>query len=287
MSDPKPSAFVWPPRTHDSLPQARPAAGSFSGRPPAISGSDSGHWWQSIERTWLGLVRPSLRERVAESGWTPDELDAFCHRCGVSLLPGQAIHLASGGCSACREHPAPWTQLIRLGRFEGVLRDGVLEAKFERNHAAVKMLGELLAVSLAGAMLSAGRSPDEAVLVPVPTTWWRTFRRGIDHSGRLAEAVGQVLGIPAERGLKRRNGRAQVGLSAETRRRNVHRTMSVRREMAFDRRLVIFVDDVITTGATLRECARAAETVARPTGGGEREVWGLVAAAAEGPGLGL
>ena len=291
--EPKPARFVWPPRTpgtpSGTPPPTTPATPQSASRGVHSIPADSRpSWWQSIERTWLGLLRPSLPERIAEACWIPDGPADHCHRCGISLGPGQAEHLAAAGCPRCREDPTPWSRITRLGRFEGVLRDAVLEAKFERNHVAVTMLGRLLAESLAAALLSEGRSPLDAVLVPIPTTRWRTFRRGIDHSGRLATQVGRLLTIPTAKLLTRRNGRAQVGLSAASRRRNVHGTMT---GSATNRPLIILVDDVITTGATLREACRAllaavppeshAEPPAECAAGQATELWALVAGAAE------
>ncbi len=282
MSEPsdKPR-FVWPPRQADP-PQPLANLPSSNAPPPT-----STLWWQAIERTWFGLTRASFAERLAESGWSPDGAADYCHRCGQSLLAGQARDIAAAGCSACRHDPTPWSQLVRLGPFDGVLRDGILEAKFEKSSGAASRLGRMMAHSLAGAMLSSGHSPTDAVLIPVPTTWWRTFRRGIDHSGRLARCVGSALGIPVSKSLGRKNTRAQVGLSAEARRRNVHRTMYLRTTVP-PARLLVFVDDVITTGATLRECVRACglkgpKADAKRAGG--PEIWTLVAAAAEGPAL--
>jgi len=291
MPPPKPTRFVWPPNAGSLGAPPAPTLTIPTGLRAAPPDADR-FWWQSIERTWLGLLRSSLHERIVEAGWEADEPDAYCHRCGASLRRAEAQHLGAGGCGRCRDDPTPWTRLVRLGRFDDVLRDGVLEAKFERNHSAIKVLGRAMAASLAGAMLSEGRSPVDTVLVPIPTTRWRTFRRGIDHSGRLARQIGWHLPIPTAHLLSRQNGRAQVGLTAESRRRNVHRTMSLRVPLAnapgsdtgsglpgSSVPLIVIVDDVITTGATLREACRALRSGLKPQR--DFEIWSVVAAAAE------
>jgi ComF family protein len=119
-----------------------------------------------------------------------------------------------------------------------------------------------VAERLAVAMLEQPRVVEllvpEAVLVPVPLHPRRARERGFNQ----AELLGQALARRVRRELvkdalvRRTNTTPQTGLSAAQRRRNVRRAFLVTRPARIDGRMVVLVDDVLTTGATARECAR-------------------------------
>lgn len=99
------------------------------------------------------------------------------------------------------------------------------------------------------------------MIVPVPVHWWRLWRRGYNQSALLARAVGKGLSIRVEFHAlkKKRLVHPQVGLSRNERLRNMKGVFSVDQKKA--RRLegakVLIIDDVLTTGATVNECAKA------------------------------
>jgi ComF family protein len=100
----------------------------------------------------------------------------------------------------------------------------------------------------------------DAVLVPVPLHRLRLFSRRYNQSTELARVLGALTGLPVDPGLvvRRKHTAQQVGLSGEARRRNLAGAFaahpdSIRRLRG---RRVILVDDVITTGATVRAVTR-------------------------------
>jgi predicted amidophosphoribosyltransferase len=100
-----------------------------------------------------------------------------------------------------------------------------------------------------------------ACAVPVPLHLWRRFRRGFNQAADLAG----WLGLPVVHALWRMRATVpQTGLTAAGRRRNVRGAFSTSpllshrvQETLITDRLVVLVDDVKTTGATLDACARA------------------------------
>jgi ComF family protein len=98
-------------------------------------------------------------------------------------------------------------------------------------------------------------APD--AVVPVPLHWWRRLRRGYNQSEALARGLARVLALPCRTSWLRRarHTPSQVGKSAEQRRANVRGAFRAARVPAGAS--VLLVDDVMTTGATASEAARA------------------------------
>lgn len=109
----------------------------------------------------------------------------------------------------------------------------------------------------------------DTVLLPVPLHIGRQFSRRYNQSTELARALGKLTGIPVDPVLVRRKRatRQQVGLSASARHRNVAGAFAPHPDLLLrlKGRRVIIVDDVITTGSTVK-----AITHALKTGGAER-----------------
>jgi ComF family protein len=114
------------------------------------------------------------------------------------------------------------------------------------------------------------------VLVGVPLHDDRAKHRGFNQAELLAAALARDGNLRVARGLVRtRNTRSQTDLSARDRRRNVRGAFAVTPNFPFKDATVVLVDDVATTGATLRECALTL------LAHGVREVRSITAARAE------
>jgi ComF family protein len=97
---------------------------------------------------------------------------------------------------------------------------------------------------------------DIDAVLPVPLHWRRKWRRGFNQAREIAGPVARQLGVPLLGGVRRvRATRPQSGLSAGQRRRNVRGAFVARGRCRS--RHVLIVDDVITTGATIAQLARA------------------------------
>jgi ComF family protein len=186
---------------------------------------------------------------------------AGCAAPGPPLCPRCARRLREPAALAWpdpvpRGLPPPFA----VGGYEGVLRSAVLAHKERGCLALARPLGAALAASVRAA---AGRHP--VALVPVPSTPRATRRRGHDPTARIAQAAARCLRaerveaevVPALR--HRRRARDQAGLSAAERIANLAGALEVRpgRRAQVAARRVVVVDDVITTGATAGEAARA------------------------------
>ncbi|MFA6043572.1 MAG: hypothetical protein WC718_01185 [Phycisphaerales bacterium] len=277
----KPTPVAWPPRPlpGDGVDRrgvdwtAPKRLGGAAARGASLDVSPvQPSWWGQVERAWLGLTKPPLAERAALCGWRADAPGEACVRCASSVGVFEADE---GGCPACRERRLPWARFVRLGEYDGLLQRVVCETKFTAWRRLGRDIGRLLGAQLADALERAGVEASRAMIVPVPTTFWRRMQRGIDHTWCIARGVRDVTGVEIVRGLTRANVASQASLPKTRRMANVRGTMRAR-GVDFSGRTVIVLDDVRTTGATMLEACRAlqrGEKTRRP-----REVWGAVAA---------
>ncbi len=95
--------------------------------------------------------------------------------------------------------------------------------------------------------------------MPVPVFWLKAWLRGVDHAGALAEEVARGLELPVRRLLARRRPTVAQGQarSPEERALQVRDAFAVRAPRRVRGRSLALVDDVVTSGATAQECARA------------------------------
>ncbi len=186
-----------------------------------------------------------------------------CQVCGSPLRgPPELVFT----CVPCRAKRPP-LRVRAFGRYDGRLREAVHALKYRKCLALADPLGTALAhVVLSDPLLAAAD-----VLVPVPLHPGRYSERGFNQAEEIGRVAARRSGIPLRHLLVRvRPTAPQTELDEEERRRNVRDAFAVRGAAAGLR--VLLVDDVVTTGSTLRECARALRRA------GARDVYAAVVA---------
>jgi ComF family protein len=176
-----------------------------------------------------------------------------CPRCSSSVGPYSTV---ADGCPACRTQPFAFDGAVRLGPYNGLLRDVVLRMKHPSGEELAEVVGSLWARH-AAARLRALRSD---VIVPIPLHWTRRWQRGFNQSEVLARCLGSELRIPCALACLRRvrqTPRQSEQPSAAARRANVQAAFAVRPDPAVRDKTILLVDDVLTTGATASAAARS------------------------------
>lgn len=130
--------------------------------------------------------------------------------------------------------------------------------KYHRNISIGKMFGKALGERMA----AAGHLSDVDTVIPVPLHWLRAWQRGYNQAEVIAAEIAEAMHAELHTGLlyRRRNTRTQTKLDVEHKTLNVSGAFAVK-EKALNKvaaaRHILIVDDVFTTGATLKACYRA------------------------------
>jgi ComF family protein len=157
------------------------------------------------------------------------------------------------GCTVCRKTPYHFDEVIRLGPYDGLLRDVVLRMKRSSGEGLAERIGALWFAHAGSRLQAVGAH----AVVPVPLHWWRHFTRGYNQSGILAEGLAKGLGLPVRRCLRRvRATPAQTQQTPAGRWENVRGAFRIRRRTSLAGKTILLVDDVLTTGSTCNEAAR-------------------------------
>ena len=194
--------------------------------------------------------------------------EARCEGCLERLPAG----LVAGLCAGCRRAPRGYRRLVALGeyRLDSSLRAWILALK----HGGRKELAAPLAAALAQRWRASGLCAPGARLVPVPLHPWRVLERGHDQALELARALAFQVELELLPALRRVRWTAPQGSpGARARESNVAGAFRLRRAQAaaLAGQEVWLVDDVVTSGATVRACA----TLVRAAGAREVSVLAL------------
>ena len=193
--------------------------------------------------------------------------DALCADCFKALRPitaplcpvlGLPFAVSLGPDARSAEaiaDPPPFDRARSAVVYNEVARALVGKLKYGDRPELARFCARLMAQ--AGHELCGG----DAVLVPVPLHRARQFSRRYNQSTELARALGKLTGLPVDPHLvlRRKNTRQQVGLSADASQRNVAGAFVAHPHapLRLKGRRVIVIDDVITTGSTVKAVTRA------------------------------
>jgi len=174
-----------------------------------------------------------------------------CASCSAALARGRGIFCAA--CSASVERYEATGDVVAFGQYGGALARAIQRFKFENSPYLSGPLGALLRDACRRSRLRA------EIVVPVPLHPRRLVQRGYNQSALLARHVADELAVPLATDALCRvvDTLPQVQLPRESRRANVEGAFRIGRTGRVEGKTIALVDDVSTTGATIRACRHA------------------------------
>jgi ComF family protein len=165
-------------------------------------------------------------------------------------VPLDTIDSTARVCGECLREQPPFGSSFVPYRYAYPLDHLVRGLKFRNELACGRVLGELF-----GRCVLASGEPLPEAIIPVPLAPRRYRERGYNQASELALAIRRVTGVPVRTDvvIRRRETAEQAGLDRNARRKNVRGAFAA--VAALRARYVAILDDVVTTGSTVRELA--------------------------------
>jgi ComF family protein len=173
--------------------------------------------------------------------------EPFCLRCGTAFPQHWKVTI----CPECQQHRHRITAIRSAYEYEGLTAQMIKEAKYLRKGRYLRYFADQLF------LLARGEFPSSIkAVVPVPLHRNREWTRTFNQAEILATRIAKLWNLPVWNALKKiSKTKPQSSLSGSTRRFNLQNAFKFRNNKRIHKR-VLLVDDVITTGSTLNECAR-------------------------------
>ncbi len=198
------------------------------------------------------------------------QTELVCPECDRSALGGQTHSI----CKSKFGLDGLWS----LGIYEKPLKQAIQTLKYKR----VKELAEILtnitieywAKYQPFVLDQIKKSRGEGwVVVPIPLHWWRENNRGFNQSSIISQLLSEKLGLKYLDAIKRiKYTKPQVKLKGRERHQNIKNAFSLNTKYNIQNTYVLLIDDVWTTGSTLRECCDILKRA------GAKKVWAITLA---------
>jgi len=174
----------------------------------------------------------------------------FCRCCSRpfdGLIEGEFV------CPNCEDRTPAFDCVVSSYHAEGVLRDLIHRFKYGRQYYLRRLLAEYLAEAMQDVRIQASLIH---CFVPVPLHPTRLRERGFNQAEALAETLSKRTRLPVLRGLERRRyTNTQTRFDRVERMQNLRDAFALRENSDVRGKHLVLVDDVLTTGSTLHECA--------------------------------
>ncbi|MBI3735370.1 ComF family protein [Candidatus Sumerlaeota bacterium] len=184
-----------------------------------------------------------------------------CPRCGATgdgptPTPGHP-------CPKCPPPDAHYKGVLSCVRYNDLTGTCVQLFKYQRRLEMGRVMGDLMAARLSEPLLAL----DERIqwIVPVPLHWTRRAVRGFNQSQILARRLADAIKLPLVPALRRiKRTKMQTRIPKEKREENVRGAFAMAPKIRLPPPGILIVDDVVTSGHTLNECARVLTLAGAP-----------------------
>lgn len=170
----------------------------------------------------------------------------FCKKCGLPI--GQEVN--SPDCKTCRGRVIYYDNLLFVNEYKTYIGELVVNFKYRKDKLLSHFLSKMILEKIKSNYSNA------EVVIPVPMYWLKKMLRGFNQSEMLALEISKSLNLPLATNILKRSkkGKNQAGQSRTTRYKGVKDLYYITKPMPY--KTVLLIDDVVTTGSTLSECAK-------------------------------
>jgi ComF family protein len=217
---------------------------------------------ESLEAA-VSLLYPAVctvcGERVRFGEYLCDQCDAkavrivapFCEKCSE---PFEGSITSEFTCANCAHRTIHFDAAVSAYRGRGIVREIIHEFKYGRQIHLRHLVARWLQAALHDKRI---RGCQFDIIVPVPLHAARQRERGFNQARLLAGLLSAQISIPSKPLLDRiRYTTTQTALDRSERMENLHNAFRLRKNADVRGSRVLLIDDVLTTGSTLNECAR-------------------------------
>ncbi len=158
-------------------------------------------------------------------------------------------------CGACLKESPPFDRTFALFPYQPPIISLIAQMKFHQQLSHAYLFGTLLSRQIQDWWYAQNRLPD--LILPVPLHETRLRERGFNQAYEIAKPIAATLGIPIDiqGSCRHKPTSPQSGLPAHRRKTNIRHAFSVRTR--YDNLHLAVIDDVVTTGQTMREFCHA------------------------------
>ncbi|HEY4257783.1 MAG TPA: ComF family protein [Candidatus Udaeobacter sp.] len=175
----------------------------------------------------------------------------FCQKCSE---PFEGSITSKFTCANCAHRTIHFDAAVSAYRGRGIVREIIHKFKYGRQIYLRHLVGRWLHAALDDERLRGSRFD---IIVPVPLHATRLRERGFNQASLLAALLSAQTSIRSKRVLERiRYTTTQTALDRSERMENLHNAFRLRKNADVRDLRVLLIDDVLTTGSTLSECAR-------------------------------
>lgn len=216
---------------------------------------------QNVKNTMLDTLLSSIAPHLCYDCGGVGAI--LCHYCKYNIIDTRfegclLCARPAGMKGTCGEHTVFYSRAWCVGERSSVLKRIIDDYKFQGLYGAYRPLAELLA-KITPIL------PADCLVVPIPTSAPHIRQRGYDHTLLLAREFARIKNISIRHCLGRKASFVQTGHTRKDRLAQAEKMFSLRQDCKD--KIVIIVDDIVTTGASMNAAARVLRDA------GARDVW--------------